>query len=55
MVNAPSHGAQNQWKPCGDFRGLNIATVDDRYNIIDIGDFNTNLAGKTIFLKIGIA
>ncbi len=43
------------WRPCGDFRHLNAATIDDCYPIPLIGDFNGNLQGKTIFSKIDLA
>ena len=53
VVAKPNGG----WHPCGDFRWLNTATIDDRYPIPHIGDFNfnSNLAGKTIFSKIDLA
>ena len=43
------------WRPCGNFRRLNAATIDDRYPIPHIGDFNGNLQSKTIFSKIDLA
>ena len=43
------------WRPCGDFRHLNAATIDDCYPISHIGDFNGNLQGKIIFYKIDLA
>ena len=43
------------WRPCGDFRCLNAATIDDCYPIPHIGDFNGNLQGKTISSKIDLA
>ena len=43
------------WRPCNNFRHLNAATIDDRYPIPHIGDFNGNLQGKTIFSKIDLA
>ena len=43
------------WQPCVDFRRLNAATINDRYPIPHIGNFNGNLQGKTILSKIDLA
>ena len=42
------------WRPCGDFRRLNDVTVDDRYPLPHIQDFNANLLGASIFSKIDL-
>ena len=42
------------WRPCGDFRRLNDVTVDDRYALPHIQDFNGGLAGKKIFSVIDL-
>ena len=50
MVSKPNDG----WRPCGDYRGLNETTVNDRYPLPYIQDFNSKLAGAKIFSKIDL-
>ncbi|XP_064472586.1 uncharacterized protein LOC135387161 [Ornithodoros turicata] len=42
------------WRPCGDYRALNIATKPDRYPLPNIQDFTMNLAGAKDFSKIDL-
>ena len=42
------------WRPCGDFRRLNHATVHDSYPLPHLHDFSAKLAGKRIFSKIDL-
>ncbi|MEL6804333.1 MAG: reverse transcriptase family protein, partial [Bacteroidota bacterium] len=52
LMVAPKPGGG--WRVCGDYRRLNNATIDDKYPVKAISDFNANLAGKTIFSKIDL-
>ena len=42
------------WRPCGDYQRLNNVTVDDRYPLPHIQDFNGSLAGMKIFSKVDL-
>ena len=46
--------ASGGWRPCGDYRRLNDATVPNRYPVPQIQDFAANLAGKKFLSKIDL-
>ena len=46
--------APGGWRPCGDYRAVNNATVPDRYPIPHLQDFASNLHGCMTFLKIDL-
>lgn len=43
-----------EWRPCGDYRQLNISTIFDKYPLPNIQDCNINLHECTIFSKIDL-
>ncbi len=50
MVKKPD----GSWRPCGDFRQLNLQTTPDLYPPPNIGDLAARLAGCTIFSKLDL-
>jgi hypothetical protein len=46
--------AEGTWRPCGDFRRLNMVTVADSYPLPNMLDFVGKAAGCTIFSKIDL-
>ena len=46
--------ADGSWRPTGDYRRLNRATVPDSYPLPNIIDMSANLAGKRFFSKIDL-
>jgi hypothetical protein len=48
MVRKPD----GSWRPCGDFRRLNLQTKPDRYTCPNIGDLTARLAGCKVFTKL---
>jgi RNase H-like domain found in reverse transcriptase/Reverse transcriptase (RNA-dependent DNA polymerase)/Integrase core domain/Integrase zinc binding domain len=50
MVKKPD----GTWRPCGDFRQLNLQTKPDRYPCPNIGDLTGRLAGCRVFSKLDL-
>nr|VZI07345.1 unnamed protein product [Spirometra erinaceieuropaei] len=55
---SPQHmvpkATSDDWRPCGDYRALNIATIPDRYPVPPLQDFAGALFGKSVFSKIDL-
>ena len=41
--------ANGGWRPCGDYRALNVVTQDDRYPLPHIHSFSESTANATVF------
>jgi hypothetical protein len=46
--------ADGSWRPCGDFRRLNLVTQVDTYPLPNMLDFSSNVAGCAWFSKIDL-
>ena len=46
--------SNGEWRPCGDFRKLNSATVPDKYPLPRMQDFTYRIANCRIFSKINL-
>jgi hypothetical protein len=42
------------WRPCGDYRRLNLQTLEDKYPLPNMADLAVRLASCTIFRKLDI-
>ncbi len=42
------------WRPCGDYRRLNVVTKPDRYPLPNMQSLNDRMAGCTVFSKIDL-
>ena len=42
------------WRPCGDYRRLNLVTEVDRYPLPNLLDFVSRLSGSTVFSKLDL-
>jgi transposase InsO family protein len=46
--------ADGTWRPCGDYRRLNVQTTPDRYTCLNIADLTARLAGCKVFTKLDL-
>nr|VZH98603.1 unnamed protein product [Spirometra erinaceieuropaei] len=53
-LNMVSKATSDDWRPCGDHRALNNATIPDRYPVPHLQDFAGALFGKSVFSKIDL-
>lgn len=57
-VSSPLHMVRkkdpNDWRPCGDYRQLNLITIPDRYPLPHIQNFNMYISGSKFFSKIDL-
>ena len=46
--------SDGSWRPCGDFRRLNLITEDDCYPLPNMANITSSLAGATIFSRLDL-
>ena len=54
---APLHLVKKQdggWRPCGDYRCLNLKTIADSYVVLNLHGLNYNLKGKRVFSRLDL-
>ena len=42
------------WRPCGDFRRLNLVTKANKYPVPNLADFSAQLEGCTVFSTLDL-
>jgi len=46
--------SDGSWRPCGDYRRVNMLTVPDRYPLPNLQTFHYNMSGSTVFSKLDL-
>ena len=46
--------SNGSWRPCGDYRWLNLVTKWDMYPLPHMEDLSAKLAGKKVFSKLDL-
>ena len=46
--------SDSSWRPCGDYRRLNLVTKWDMYPLPHMEDLSAQLAGKKVFSKLDL-
>ena len=42
------------WRPCGNYKCLNTATIPDWYHLPKVADFTSRISGSTVFSKLDL-
>lgn len=48
------HKADSSWRPCGDYKQLNLVTVADKYPVPNMQDLSACLHGCEVFSKLDL-
>jgi hypothetical protein len=55
--SSPLHMVQKKdgtWRPCGDYRQLNLQTIEDKYSLPNMADLAARLDGCSVFSKLDL-